>query len=251
MEEDWFTCKSDITLEELMELLTNGGARLADPKWHFVGNSDKHLQEFFDFERMFDFQNAWRLAWIIRALGTAVVNHGFHPTTLVGPAEGGNILAQRLADRLAETANERGGLQVVLTKKIPQSKEFCFHNFQVNMVGKRVLVIDDVMTTGLAARNTVKICREAGAEVLGIFVVIDREGRTAEELGVPQYGYLASVNAVSYNVPYGEICALCKERIDIDVTIGHGAEFVALHGQPSSWSPEKYAQMMSGTSRAT
>jgi orotate phosphoribosyltransferase len=54
--------------------------------------------------------------------------------------------------------------------------------------GERVLLIEDVVTTGGAALSAVDELREAGAEVVGALVVVDREqgGPAAfEERGVP------------------------------------------------------------------
>jgi orotate phosphoribosyltransferase len=47
--------------------------------------------------------------------------------------------------------------------------------------GFRVVVVDDVATTGMSLLRAVRACRKAGAEVLGAFVVVDRE-EGAEEL---------------------------------------------------------------------
>jgi len=54
--------------------------------------------------------------------------------------------------------------------------------------GDRVVLVEDVVTTGGAALAAVEVLREAGAEVLGALVVVDREqgGRDAfAAAGVP------------------------------------------------------------------
>ncbi len=54
--------------------------------------------------------------------------------------------------------------------------------------GERVLLVEDVVTTGGAALAAVDALREAGAEVLGALVVVDREQGGAEAFaarGVP------------------------------------------------------------------
>jgi orotate phosphoribosyltransferase len=56
------------------------------------------------------------------------------------------------------------------------------------MAGERVLLVEDVVTTGGAALAAVDVLREAGAEVVGALVVVDREqgGAAAfEARGVP------------------------------------------------------------------
>ena len=45
--------------------------------------------------------------------------------------------------------------------------------------GRRVLVVEDVSTTGASALSAVAACREAGAEVAGVALVVDRGGVAA------------------------------------------------------------------------
>lgn len=46
--------------------------------------------------------------------------------------------------------------------------------------GKRVLIIDDVITAGTALREAVQIIENAGGEVAGVVVLLDREERMSE-----------------------------------------------------------------------
>jgi orotate phosphoribosyltransferase len=222
--------------EVVRRLLVEGGACLPGGDEHYVGVSDKHLEQFWNFEQMFEVDNRDRLLEIIFHLATDISFAEFtvwgqnKPEILVGPADGGNLICQVLAPMLTQMGEEPIG--VALTEKAP-GKEFRLLDPEA-VRGKRVLVVDDVMTSGLSTMNTVKACREAGAEVIGIFVVVDRENRTAEQLEVPYYGYLLAVNAVSYDVLKGEVCPLCEAGVHINVDIGHGAEYVAEHGQPTS-----------------
>lgn len=48
----------------------------------------------------------------------------------------------------------------------------------------RVLVVEDIVTTGLSSRETVAAVREAGGEVIGCACLIDRSGGDAD-VGVP------------------------------------------------------------------
>ena len=47
--------------------------------------------------------------------------------------------------------------------------------------GRRVLVVEDVSTTGGSPLTAVEALREAGAEVVGVAVVVDRGARAAIE----------------------------------------------------------------------
>jgi orotate phosphoribosyltransferase len=62
--------------------------------------------------------------------------------------------------------------------------------------GERVLVVEDVVTTGLSTRETIEVARAAGAEVVGAAAIIDRSGG-AQGLDVPFYA-LAAVSLPTY-----------------------------------------------------
>ena len=63
----------------------------------------------------------------------------------------------------------------------------------VPVAGKRVLILDDVMTAGTAVRGAIEMISQAGGEVVGVILALDREeigheGKSAvkeleEELG--------------------------------------------------------------------
>jgi orotate phosphoribosyltransferase len=61
--------------------------------------------------------------------------------------------------------------------------------------GDRVVVVEDVVTTAGAALATIQVLREAGADVLGTLVVVDREKGGAEAFaaaGVPYQALFTS-----------------------------------------------------------
>ncbi|MBV9593168.1 MAG: orotate phosphoribosyltransferase [Actinobacteria bacterium] len=53
--------------------------------------------------------------------------------------------------------------------------------------GRRVVVLEDVSTTGSSPLTAVEALREEGAEVVGVAVIVDRGGRTAIEAAGLEY----------------------------------------------------------------
>ena len=85
------------------------------------------------------------------------------PPALVGYSWGG-ILAFEVARQMGVDAvyvEDEGGAKTL-------------RRGQVLPGGARVLVVDDVLTTGLSVRETIDAVREAGGEVVGVGVLIDR-----------------------------------------------------------------------------
>ncbi len=56
--------------------------------------------------------------------------------------------------------------------------------------GERVLMIEDVVTTGLSSREAIKAIEEAGGKVVAAGALVDRSGGAAD-LGVPFYPLIA------------------------------------------------------------
>lgn len=55
-----------------------------------------------------------------------------------------------------------------------------------DVAGRRVLAVEDTSTTGGSVLTAVEALRQAGAEVIGVAVIVDRgAGRAVEELGIP------------------------------------------------------------------
>jgi orotate phosphoribosyltransferase len=61
----------------------------------------------------------------------------------------------------------------------------------VFLAGEKVVLVEDVVTTGGAALGAVKTLRQAGAEVLGVLVVVDREQGGAEAFAAADVPYQA------------------------------------------------------------
>lgn len=71
-----------------------------------------------------------------------------------------------------------------------ENKEFSYNRKEVkdhgeggqlvgaNLAGRKVIVVDDVITAGTAIRESVNILKQAGATLVGVVVCLDRQERT-------------------------------------------------------------------------
>ncbi|KAG6810994.1 hypothetical protein H0H92_009497 [Tricholoma furcatifolium] len=75
----------------------------------------------------------------------------------------------------------------------------------VPVAGKRVVILDDVMTSGKAVRQAIETVRKAGGEVVGVVQALDRE-----EVG--QDGFSSTVNEVEGLVGVGRVKAILRMR---------------------------------------
>jgi orotate phosphoribosyltransferase len=133
------------------------------------------------------------------ALGEAIASR---TTTLdveavLSPALGGIVIGHEVARALGVRALFAERHDGTLTLR----RGFSF------APGERVLVVEDVVTTGGSTRETVDVARAAGATVVGAASIIDRSGGLAglQSIDVP-YIALATLTVPTY-AP--ESCPLC------------------------------------------
>ena len=91
--------------------------------------------------------------------------------------------------------------------------------------GRRVLVVEDVLTTGGSAKKVVELARAAGGKVIGLGVLCNRGGVTPHDVGdVPQ---LFALTNIPLEVWMEGDCPLCKQGVPVNTDIGKGREFLA------------------------
>ncbi len=204
---------------------------------HCIGSSDKHLNMFIDFEGVYDRPEfAEDVAFIIDQLAEGIVQSGLDPQVLLGPAEGGNTLAEHLGPVLALRLGHP--VKVLKTKKSGKL-DFTIDGDENDLKYLRTLLVDDISTSGGSAARVAKPALRFGAEIIGLVVVADRERLTLErllvELGFDAqfYGCLVQVDTQSWKD---------KEECDQSGPCGHGQPlvpvnshtraYIAEHGQP-------------------
>ena len=92
---------------------------------------------------------------------------GARVDAVIGPAMGGIVLAYELARAL--------GARGFYTERGEDGKMTLRRGFALNR-GERVVIVEDVMTTGGSAAELIEIAEAAGAEVVGVVALVDRGG---------------------------------------------------------------------------
>ena len=122
------------------------------------------------------------------ALGTALAARvrDLRAEAVLSPALGGIVIGQEVGRVL--------GVRALFAER-QEGKLHLRRGFSLEP-GERVLVVEDVVTTGLSTRETIEVARAAGAEVVGAAAIIDRSGGQ-QPLDVPFYA-LATVSLPTY-----------------------------------------------------
>lgn len=115
---------------------------------------------------------------------------------VAGPTTGGVILAYDVARHL--------GVRGIFAERGSSGGRAFRRGFTVNP-GERVLVVDDVLTTGGSVREVVDEVRRLGGNVLGVAVIVDRSASPVD-LGAP-LSALLRLEIPSYQPASCPLCA--------------------------------------------
>ncbi|MBZ5534397.1 MAG: orotate phosphoribosyltransferase [Acidobacteriia bacterium] len=128
---------------------------------------------------------------------------GLEPiAAIAAPAIGGILVAHEVARALHTRA--------IFTERVKGTMTLR-RGFSLQP-GDRVIVVEDVITTGLSTRETMAAVEQASGVVMGVGALVDRSGGTAfKDSSVPHHT-LVTLAVQSY-VPAE--CPLCRNRIPI------------------------------------
>lgn len=168
---------------EVLQEFRKAGALL---EGHFILSSGRHSAVYLQCARvMMDPRRAERLC---AALADRLRAKGLVEDVemVVSPAMGGVIVGHETARQL--------GVPAIFAERVT-GRLALRRGFAINP-GQRILMVEDVVTTGLSSRECLDLIREHGGEPVAAASLIDRSGGRAD-LGVP-FLALATIDAPSY-----------------------------------------------------
>jgi orotate phosphoribosyltransferase len=154
--------------EEVIERFRRTGALL---EGHFVLTSGLHSTKYLQCALVLQYPAE------AESFGRAIAERfrGQNVETVVAPAIGGIIIGWEVARAL--------GVRSIWTER-EEGRMILRRGFTVRP-GEKVLVVEDVITTGGSTRETIEAMRVAGALVVGAASIIDRSGGRSD-VGVPR-----------------------------------------------------------------
>jgi orotate phosphoribosyltransferase len=182
-----------LTRDELLDLFRKSGALL---EGHFRLSSGLHSTGYLQCALVL--QHPAAAEQLGRALADQV--REFRPTMVLSPALGGVVIGHEVGRALAVRAlfAERQDGALMLRRGFMLSES------------DRVLVVEDVLTTGGSTRETMQVATAAGGQVVGVAAIVDRSSGTAS-FDVPHRALL-SVELPTYQP---EACPLCVQGLPV------------------------------------
>jgi len=168
--------------QEIEVLLRDSGALL---EGHFLLASGRHSAQYIEKFRILEQPRltSQLCAELARRFADKDVQ------CVIGPITGGIILAFETARQL--------GCRAVYAERAESGTGFALRRGFRLAPGERVLVVEDIVTTGGSARQVVELAKAHGAEVVGVGLLVDRSDGQVD-LGTPIVEALLRLHIETY-----------------------------------------------------
>lgn len=218
--------------QTLERLFSQKGVMVAGS--HVVYTSGKHGRDYFNKDAIYPY--TLETSFLCRIMAERFGDEGVE--VVAGPAVGGIILQHLVAGHLTKI-READVLSVYAEKEVvlippmegddrdwfAETGRFIFKRGYDKLIrGKRVLVVEDVLTTGGSVKKVVEAVREAGGEVVGVCALCNRGGVTYKDVGVPRLCSLVNITMDAWDEAD---CPLCMRGVPVNTDVGKGREFFA------------------------
>jgi orotate phosphoribosyltransferase len=185
-------------MTDAIEILKSCGALL---EGHFLLSSGRHSDRYFQCARLFQYPD--RAAAVLNSVAERIredIASGTLAVDIVaGPALGGIVAAYELGRQL--------GIPAIFTERDESGAMQLRRGFEVTP-GMRILIAEDVVTTGKSSGESARVLESLGARVVALSCVVDRRA-PGVEVALPLY---SSCRVHAENWDAGD-CALCKKGI--------------------------------------
>lgn len=208
---------------DTLAILARVGALLTND--HLVYTSGRHGSSYVNKDALYPHTSA--TSAVCERMARQFLDAGVE--VVAGPTVGGVIIAQWVAHHLTQL----GGSEVLAVyaeeEQTPEGKRRVFRRgYDALVARRRVLVVEDILTTGGSVRMVVEAVGAAGGTVVGVGALCNRGGVTAAQIGAPALFCLAEAPLESYAA---EECPLCAAGVPVNTRVGKGAAFVAARGE--------------------
>ncbi len=204
---------------EIMELLQKCNVL---QEGHFVGASGKHLDHYFDKNRIFADPVAFER--LCEELAARCFRSDDPIDVVIGPMVGAGFVGQRLAYHLAILQGRP--VTFVFAEKAGEDG-FVLNRGQDKLLvpGSNALAVEDVITTGGSIIDgAIAIAKAQSLNIVAAATLCNR-GKTAADLGIP--GPIYSLLEPDWPAYTAHQCPLCADDVPVNTEVGHGADFMA------------------------
>jgi orotate phosphoribosyltransferase len=139
---------------------------------------------------------------LVRSIGGELIKPFLRECdAIVGPAVGGIPFVYAAATALMIHDMKRD-IRTAFAEKLPDGS-FVFDRMEFSraVLGRRVVAVEDITTSGGSVGAVVDLARAAGATVIGVSTIWNRGPATAERLRIPQFHVLVNEPVETWEAP--------------------------------------------------
>lgn len=205
-----------MTEEEVLDLLEKVGAFRSG---HFVFTSGRHGDSYVNKDALYPYTHD--TSRLCKAMAERLSDKNID--VVVGPAVGAAILSQLVAYHLTDLSGKE--VYGTYADKDGQGGFILRRGYDKLIKGKNVAVVEDLTTTGGSIKKVVDAARDLGGNVVAAVAIVNRGGVSKEAVGDPaEFLSLVALDLESWDE---SDCELCKTGIPVNISIGHGKEFMS------------------------
>lgn len=159
---------------------------------HFLLSSGKHSDRYCQCAKLLQYPD--KAAKVLKVVADKLKDVDFD--LVVGPAMGGVVVSYELARQTGKPGifAEREAGEMTIRR-----------GFKINE-GDKIIISEDVITTGKSALEVAKVIEELGGKVVGMSCIVDRRDKSV----VIPYPIYSAIK-LNINVYDKESCLMCKE----------------------------------------
>jgi orotate phosphoribosyltransferase len=180
-----------LSKEEIIQIFRDKEVML---EGHFLLTSGRHSDKYMQCAKLFQYAD------VSEAICKQLAGQfgGMDIDMVAGPAIGGIIMAYEMGRQL--------GVKNIFAER--ENGKMTFRRGFMVPKGARVLVTEDVVTTGGSVKEVIELIESLGGEAVGVGSVVDRSGGNVD-FGVP-FRAVLPMEVVSYDP---KDCPLCKSGV--------------------------------------
>lgn len=186
--------------DELKTLFKKNNALLTG---HFKLSSGLHSDTYFQSALILQYPK--EAEFLAQELAKKLKENNITVDVVVSPAMGGVIIGHEMGRAL--------GVRAIFTERVG-GKVWLRRGFSLKE-NEKVLIVEDVITTGLSTREVIDSIKPSGCKVVAVVSLVDRSAGKVD-FGVSKFSLL-SLEVNSYKE---EECLMCKEG---NVALKHGS----------------------------
>jgi orotate phosphoribosyltransferase len=197
-------------------ILESAGAILING--HFLYTSGKHGSAYVNKDAIYKFPEY--IQAIAREMAD-LIDDPAQVEVIVGPTMGGAILAQWVAQALMEKG--LNAFKLAFAEEGPEKERVLKRGYDQLIPGKKVLVVEDILNTGISAKRTIDLIKSLGGTTVQLVALCNRGGVTADTLGLDnRHAHEPVKSLVNFKFEAWEPvdCPLCKKGIPFNTNAG-------------------------------